>query len=166
MSKYPGRAIAIVEAEKTAVIASLCKRVFPDLVWLACGGLSQLNIEKLQRVGRGESILLFPDANGFDKWQGIASEARKRGIDVHISNLLETLATSDQKAKGLDLADYLIDEQQRRNDPANQDAFQDLIEERIAIMTIDGRFREADAESYLETSGFVEYAESRVLASA
>lgn len=154
LTKYPSRAIAIVEAEKTAVIASICKGVFPDLVWIACGGLSNLKAETLSRIANGRKLILFPDANGFAKWQRIASEAVKCKIAVSVSDLLERLATDDQKRDGLDLADYLIDEQRKRNDPSNRAAFRDLIEERLAIMTIDGGLSEEQAEAEILTSGF------------
>lgn len=154
LTKYPGRAIAIVEAEKTAVIASICKGVFPDLVWIASGGLANLKAERLSRIATGRKLILFPDANGFDKWQAIASEAHKAGIAVNVSDLLERLATSDQKRDGLDLADYLIEEQQKRNDPVIRAAFRDLIEERIAIMTSGGGLSEEQAEAEILASGF------------
>ncbi len=163
ITKYPGRSIAFVESEKSAVIGSLCKRVFPDLVWLACGGKSNFKAESLARLGRDRSILIFPDADGFDKWQGIASDASRSGLRVEVSDLIEKCATGDQYAKGLDLADCLIYEQQRRNDPANRAAFAEMIEERLAIMTIDGGLSDAEAERHLDTSGFIEYAESCVL---
>lgn len=163
LTKYPGRAIAIVEAEKTAVIASICKGVFPDLVWLACGGLSNLKAESLSRISRGRKLRLFPDANGFDKWQAIASEARKAGIAIKVSDLLERLATSEQKRDGLDLADYLIDEQRRRNDPANREAYRELIEERLAIMTLDGGMTESEARESIVSAGYLDLAMRLVL---
>lgn len=158
LTKYPGRAIAIVEAEKTAVIASICKGVFPDLVWLASGGLSNLKPESLARIAKNRKLILFPDANGFGKWQRIASEARKAGIAVSVSDLLEKQATEAEKREGLDLADYLIAAQRKRNDPAIRAAFRDLIEERLAIMMFEGGLSEAEAEAEIITSGF--YAEA------
>ena len=159
LSKYPGRSVAIVEAEKTAVIASICKGVFPDLVWLACGGLSNLKADSLSRIANGRRLILFPDANGFDKWQAIASEARKKGITINVSGLLENQATDAEKREGLDLADYLIGEQRKRNDPTKRAAFRDLIEERLAIMTIDGGLSQDEAERQLEASGYLKRAE-------
>jgi hypothetical protein len=164
LTKYPGRAIAIVEAEKTAVIASICKGVFPDLVWIACGGLSNLNAENLLRIATGRRLILYPDANGFDKWQGIASDARKARIAVKVSDLLEKRATEMQKRDGLDLADYLIEEQRKRLDPANRAAFRELIEERLSIMMFDGGLPLTEAEGQLELSGFILFAENLVLA--
>ncbi len=165
LAKYPGRPVAIVEAEKTAVIASICEGVFPDLVWLACGGLSNLKAESLARIANGRKVILYPDANGYDKWQGIASRIRNDGFSIQVSDLIEKRATETEKLDGADLADYLISEQRRRNAPANRAAFQDLIEERLAIMTIDGGMSEAEAEDEIIASGFYQDAIHNVLGS-
>lgn len=163
LQKYPGLTIAIVEAPKTAVIASICKRVFPDLVWLAAGALSWLNADKLERIGRGRTIILFPDAKAFDRWQGIASEASKRGINVRISDLLETAATSEEYAEGSDLADYLIGEQRKRSAPAIRAAYAEMIEERIAIMMYAGGLSREEAQLQLAASGYLDWVERIVL---
>lgn len=102
---------AIVEAEKTAVIASIC---FPQLVWLATGAKQNLKSERLTTFGK-RKIILYPDADSFVLWQEIAQLARLGGAAVEVSNLLETHATDEQKANGFDLADYLIEEQTRIN---------------------------------------------------
>ena len=105
------QAVAIVEAEKTAVIASIC---FPQFVWLASGGLDQLSLKKINSLA-GRKIILYPDANGFARWSRIVEEAARRGFAISISSLLENLATDAQKENGDDLADYLINEQQSIN---------------------------------------------------
>lgn len=169
LADFPDLPIAIVEAEKSAVIASICSGVFPDLVWLACGSGGWLKAERLKRIGHNRTILLIPDAdtNGhwFNKWQAIASDARKSGLIVIVSDLIERRATDAEKAKGYDLADYLIREQARRNNPATREAFRDLIEERLGVMTFDGGMSEAEAESYLESSDFLQNAVQLVLES-
>lgn len=96
--------IAIVEAEKTAIIASL---ELPEYVWLACGGKTQISVEKLARLGK-RRVILFPDGDGFKQWSKIASEARAKGLNVSISDLLDSELTTEQKADGWDLADYLF----------------------------------------------------------
>lgn len=151
--KYPSRPIAVVESEKTAVIGSICKGIFPDMIWIACGGKSNFKTESLERLAGNRKVVIYPDADSFEKWREIASDARKRGLAVSVSDLIERLATGDQKADGLDLADCLIIEQQKRNDPAIREAFRDLIEERLAIM-IDGGMSEQDAETQILASGF------------
>lgn len=154
LTEYPVSPIAIVEAEKTAVIASICKGVFPDLIWIACGGLSHLKAEALSRIATGRKLILFPDANAFDKWQAIASEARKAGIAITVSDLLERHATEAEKRDGLDLADYLIAEQTRRNDPAIREAFRGLIETRFDELTLKGGMIAEQADAEIIASGF------------
>lgn len=135
LAKNPDLPIAITEAEKSAVIASLCKGVFPEMVWLACGGKSHLTANRIETLGRDRRFILYPDADGFDKWQGIALEASKRGMKVSISSLIERFSAEAERKSGYDIADYLIREQMLRNDLGNRNAFRDEIEERLAIMT-------------------------------
>jgi hypothetical protein len=95
--------IAIVESEKTAIIASV---YVPDYIWLASGSLSNLNTEKCA-VLRGRMLTLFPDIKGFEKWNSKAQELSHIAT-FNVSDLLERNATQEEREKGLDLADYLI----------------------------------------------------------
>lgn len=99
-----GALVAILEAEKSAIIAAL---ELPEYRWLACGGRTQINAEKLRAFGK-QRVMLFPDGDSFDYWSKIASEARAQGANVIVSDLLETELTAEQKAVGWDLADYLL----------------------------------------------------------
>jgi hypothetical protein len=95
--------IAIVESEKTAIIASA---YLPQFIWLAVGSLTNLNAEKC-KVLQGRSITLFPDLNGFEKWSSKAKELSHIAT-FHVSDLLERKATESEKQQGFDLADYLV----------------------------------------------------------
>ncbi|MFN7654852.1 MAG: DUF6965 family protein [Cyclobacteriaceae bacterium] len=95
--------IAIVESEKTAVIASV---YLPQFIWLAVGSLTNLNAEKCS-ILKGRSVTLFPDLNGFEKWNNKAKELSHLATFT-VSDLLERKATEAEKKQGLDLADYLI----------------------------------------------------------
>jgi hypothetical protein len=95
--------IAIVESEKTAVIASV---YLPGFIWLAVGSLTNLQAEKCN-VLRGRNIILFPDLNCYDKWKAKSQEL-KPIANFQVSDLLEAKATDDEKKQGLDLADYLL----------------------------------------------------------
>ena len=95
--------VAIVESEKTAVIASV---YLPQLIWIAVGSLTNLNAEKCS-VLKGRSVTLFPDLNGFDKWSSKAKELSHLA-NFTVSDLLERKATEAEKKQGFDLADYLI----------------------------------------------------------
>lgn len=95
--------VAIVESEKTAVLASV---YLPQFLWLAFGGLSNFNPEKCA-VLKGRAVTLFPDLNGFDKWSSKAIELSHLTTFI-VSDLLERKATETEKEQGFDLADYLI----------------------------------------------------------
>lgn len=95
--------VAIVESEKTALIASV---YFPKLIWLACGGLGMLTQERCE-VLRGRSVTLFPDINGFAIWSKKAKDLASI-TNFSVSDFLEKFANETEKKEGLDLADYLI----------------------------------------------------------
>ncbi len=95
--------LAIVESEKTAIIASV---YYPELIWLAVGSLTNLNAEKC-KILYGRAVYLYPDLNGFEKWSNKAKELSHLAKFV-VSDLLEHHASDEERKQGLDLADYLI----------------------------------------------------------
>lgn len=95
--------VAIVESEKTACIANV---YLPQFIWLATGSKEGLTEEKC-RVLKGRTVMLFPDLNGFENWTSKAQEFSHLATFV-VSDLLERKATEEERAAGLDLADYLI----------------------------------------------------------
>ena len=107
--QYP---VAVVEAEKTAVIMSARR---PDVLWLAAGGLSELTAVKLFPL-RGRRIILFPDTDpdgqAYAAWYKVMLEAQHLlGQTIHLSPLLEQKATPDQKQRKIDIADLLLENQ-------------------------------------------------------
>lgn len=109
-----GKTVAIVESEKTALI---CAAVWPQFVWLATGGKNNLQPEKL-KVLEGRKIILYPDTDTkglddpqstFNQWSTKA-KALPESCQYKVSDLLEKQATPDQKAKGIDIADWIVDE--------------------------------------------------------
>lgn len=94
--------IAMVESEKTAIIASA---YLPEFIWLAAGSSDGLNASKCS-VLKGRNVTLFPDLNAFDKWKRKVEEFSQIG-NFHVSDLLEKKATEMEKRKGLDITDYL-----------------------------------------------------------
>lgn len=107
--------IAIVEAPKTAI---LCSHYFPDFIWMAAGAKSYLNADRLAPL-KGRKIVLFPDLNAYHDlvnekgqvnrgWLTRADELRLQGFDLTVSDYLEKLASQEDRAQGLDLADYLL----------------------------------------------------------
>ena len=105
INQFKTKTIAIVESEKSAII---CTYFLPEFVWLSAGNINGLTIEKF-KVLSGRKVVLFPDLNkGFEIWQQKANEF-KHIAEVSISDYLQRIATPEQQANGLDLADYLIE---------------------------------------------------------
>lgn len=104
------KAVAVVEAEKTAVIMS---EVCPQYLWLATGGLSCLTESALFPLRR-RRIMLFPDTDPtgktYNEWYHRAKKAEwLLGHPVTVSPLLERQATPDQKKRKIDLVDYVFE---------------------------------------------------------
>ena len=95
--------VALVESEKTAIIASA---YLPMFIWLAVGNIASLSAAKC-RVLAGRKVVLYPDLNAFDLWSKKAKELSSI-TNFSVSDLLERKATTEERLKGLDLADYLI----------------------------------------------------------
>jgi hypothetical protein len=103
---YPDKPIAIVEAEKTAVIGSI---IFDNYNWLAAGNLNGLNVEK-SRVLQNKYVVLYPDAGCFDKWEKKSIQIKSQIFcNIKTSSLTEKHATKDQTKAGYDIADYIIE---------------------------------------------------------
>ena len=65
-TSIPASTVAIVESEKTALIASL---FIPDFVWLATGGMHGSFNSKAMQVLCGREVILFPDLKATEEWK-------------------------------------------------------------------------------------------------
>ena len=111
---YPDKPVAIVEAEKTALIASM---IYQDYNWLAAGNLNGLNVEK-SRVLRNKTVILYPDAGCYDRWLRKAEHInRELPLHLTVSCFLEHFATPQQTHNGYDLADYILDQLSETRNP-------------------------------------------------
>lgn len=91
--------IAIVESEKTALIASL---MMPEYIWLACGSKHGLNDIKCSILAN-RSVTLFPDLGAYDQWK-----QKAKIYNFNINNIIEKYADDNDRKNGLDLADFLL----------------------------------------------------------
>ena len=85
---------------------------YPQYLWLAAGGLTELTVQKLFPLRR-HRVVLFPDTDpdqtAYKRWYTIAQEARRLyGLDIRVSALLECHATAAQKQAKIDLVDYCL----------------------------------------------------------
>ena len=106
--------VAIVEAEKSAVILS---ELYPQYIWLASGGLGEVQPDKFRPL-RGRKIILFPDTDpegiAFRRWSEAAglvmhSSFWEDSPPIRVSPLLELHATPSQKSRKIDLVDYIFE---------------------------------------------------------
>jgi hypothetical protein len=113
ISVCPKKSVCVVEAEKTAVIIS---EVYPEYVWLAAGGLGEVQVEKFRPL-RGHKVILFPDTDpdgiAFKRWTEAATTVMNQVFwedspPIRVSPLLETHATPEQKQAKIDLIDFLF----------------------------------------------------------
>jgi ribosomal protein S27E len=104
---FPNRSVAVVESEKTAVIAS---HYCPDFLWLATGGLNNLTPQRLG-ILKNRKVMLFPDINAFGLWKIKADAIRKQfpAMQISVSSYLEKKAGAFDRVNGLDIADLLED---------------------------------------------------------
>ena len=108
LNSRPDAMVCIVEAEKTAVI---CSQKFKDSIWMAAGGMEQLNVDKLRPLV-GRQVIIYPDTDlegeTFKKWYDIAWRARcELEMDIAICDVLEKNATPEQKEAKIDLVDFI-----------------------------------------------------------
>lgn len=99
---YPDNTtVNLVEAEKTAVIATLNK---PGMLFVATGGLKNFRPE-VMGVLRGRKVVAYPDKGGaFDTWVNTINQ-KLPGYKITVSNILQDM---DELNDGDDFADLII----------------------------------------------------------
>jgi hypothetical protein len=103
----PDDAVAIVESEKSAVIAT---HYMPQFVWLATGGKNGAFNSEALSVLSGREVFLVPDLGATEDWCSRIPKLKSLGISVRIFDFLERNASEEQRHSGLDIADYLVSE--------------------------------------------------------
>ena len=101
LKSYPDKVVALVEAEKTAIIGACA---FPEFLWVSVGGKSQLG-DKVE-VLEGRRIVAFPDLDAHDAW--VEKIEERPHLNIQVSDLLVRNATPEDFAHGYDIADFII----------------------------------------------------------
>ena len=96
----PDMSVAIVESEKTAIIAS---GVFGDCITLACGGCGNLTSTMCEAL-RGRDVILFPDNGKYDEWREKGKQMRQMFGRLRIASIMEREAMNE----GDDIGDLLL----------------------------------------------------------
>lgn len=105
LAGYPTKAVAIVESEKSALVAS---HFMPDFVWLATGGIHGCFKADTVAVLKNRAVILCPDLGAKKVWQEKARLLSSICSKVVFSDKLEQCATDEQREKGLDIVDFLL----------------------------------------------------------
>lgn len=122
LSKYAQSPVALVEAPKTAVYGWLYLHEYPatkNWIWLAVYNKSSFSFDKLKEL-QGRDVFTFPDlskdGSTFKEWETKAKEYENclPGTRFIFSDLLERLATPEQRESGADIADVLIKQDWRK----------------------------------------------------
>lgn len=110
LNLFPRMPIALCEAPKTACIASV---YYPSFIWMAVFNKSSLQSYKTD-ILKGRAVTLFPDLGAYNEWK-VYGDA----YGFKTSDLLERIATEEERQRGLDIADYLtrysLDQFQKAN---------------------------------------------------
>lgn len=120
--------VVIVEAEKTAFVLS---EIYPDYIWLASGGLGEVQPDKFRPL-REYKVIMMPDTDtdgtAFKRWYNAAQVVMQSvfwedSLPIHVSSFLELNATPEQKQRKIDLLDYVIEnnliKQQKESNESN-----------------------------------------------
>jgi hypothetical protein len=129
INENPEKIIGIVESEKTAIIMTglaMTKGYYKDYIWLATGSKTNIRTDWFKPC-LNYKLVLYPDLgkptniNGepiktaFELWTEKAAELSQQGFKISVSDLLETHATPEQREKGYDLADFVLENLQNNS---------------------------------------------------
>ena len=107
LDRYPAATVCIVESEKTAVLMAIAYGNNAATLWMACGGIENLNRERLKPIiDRGRKVILYPDRDGVEKWQQKANALRYRLLTVDTAPVLRWWKEED--GPKADIADVVL----------------------------------------------------------
>lgn len=112
LKKHPSKIVGIVESEKTAIVlqAYALAGQAPDYVWLATGGKNgcRWNDAETFQVLKNRKVIFFPDLGAYTEWKNKVKLLVNP--EMVVSEMLEKIASSEDRLQGLDIADYYLRE--------------------------------------------------------
>lgn len=103
LPQRPTAQVGLVEAEKSALI---CGMVFPDVIWLAVGGMMNLSVDRCKCLA-GRDVIIYPDADATEEWR-----ERSKALTYCRSVKVSDWAKDEPQGSKRDLADIIIQQRQ------------------------------------------------------
>jgi len=99
--------VCIVESEKTAILMAIAYGNNVKQVWMACGGIENINRDKMKPlIDQKRRIILYPDRDGIDKWRIKAEQLHYDRVTLDTTPVRKWWKPEDgEKA---DIADVVI----------------------------------------------------------
>lgn len=99
--------VCIVESEKTALLMAIAYGNHAGQVWMACGGVENLNRDKLKPIiDQHRDIVLYPDRDGISKWKAKAENLHYDRLTVDVKPVTEWWHEED--GPKADIADVVV----------------------------------------------------------
>lgn len=119
--------VMLVERKKTAVIMS---HFIPDYLWLATGGKNGCFNREAMQVLRDRNVTLLPDLGATEQWKAKSAMLSEICKKVSVSDILERIATEEQRNQGLDIADFFL------LSPSKRQILQQMIQRNPALQLL------------------------------
>lgn len=124
LPKYPDKVVCIVESEKSALV---CACRYPQFLWLATGGCSNLQPEKLRPL-MDRRVVVYPDSGEHEKWK--AKMVACGHENYAVVDFLE------EYVPNTDIADIILGEAILKSENEQYQAFQRLKDENPVIQQL------------------------------
>jgi hypothetical protein len=126
-----GKTIALVEAEKTAIVGTI---KYPQYVWVATGSRQNLKPELL-KVLTGKNVIVFPDADANEEW---TEKIKHFTFAKFVVN--DIVAKNEPQGSTADLADWLLSDMKQEQAEADATPFAKLMRTNEAFSLLVDKF--------------------------
>ena len=105
LTERPDGMVALTESEKSAII---CALVFPDFVWVSCGGKHGFKPDLCKPLA-GRNVLVYADADAAAEWR-----ERMAQLSFCKSIRLSDWSKGEPQGSKRDIADLILEEKKRK----------------------------------------------------
>lgn len=105
LTERPDEMVALTESEKSAII---CALVFPDFIWVSCGGKHGFKPDLCKPLA-GRNVLVYADADAVDEWREKIAQ-----LTFCKSIRLSDWSKGEPQGSKRDIADLILEEQKRK----------------------------------------------------